>query len=252
MSSEIVHFENYEIQIERKSKCRSVTVFMAPKRPIIVRTGLKTSHYFILSFLKSKIGWIEKNLKRIKEIENQYPEKRIREDEVFPFRGVDYALRVVITPGKKYFISLPEMNAERTMLLHVPLKEWHALSKKLEYENQIHTLRVFYKRESSRFLIERVNYLSQQMELYPSQIKFREQKSRWGSCSTNKIINLNWRLIIFSDEIIDYVLIHELAHLQHLNHSESFWSLVKKFCPQYKEISKRLKRSQGLTGFLDL
>lgn len=248
MFTETILFENHEIQVERKANRRSVTIFLAPKKPIVVRAGLKTPEFFILNFLKSKQTWIEKNLKKFKEIENQFPEKRIKETEVFPFRGIDYSLKVVITPGKKHFVSL----AEKNILLHVPINEWNALSKKLEYENQIHVLREFYKREAIQYLATRTNFWAKEMQLMPSQVKFREQKRRWGSCSAQKIINLNWKLILFADEIIDYVLIHELSHLRHLDHSANFWGLVEQHCPDYKKISTMLKKSQALTEFLEL
>lgn len=245
---ETIQFENHEVQIERKANRRSVTIFLAPKKPITVRAGLRTPDFFILNFLKIKQSWIEKNLRKFKEIENKFPEKRIKETEVFPFRGIDRTLKVVITPGKKYFVSL----AEHHILLHVPINEWNALSKQLEYENQIHALRDFYKREAVQFLHQRTLHWAQLMGLMPSQIKFREQKRRWGSCSARRVINLNWKLILFKDEIIDYVLIHELSHIQHLDHSDNFWSLVGSFCPEYKRVSKELKNNQSLTEFLEL
>ncbi|MCK6598600.1 MAG: M48 family metallopeptidase [Bdellovibrionaceae bacterium] len=244
---EFLQFENLEIKVERKSHRRSVTILLAPKKPIIVRAGLKTPPSFILSFIKSKQSWIEKNLENFKKIESQFPEKKIKEAEVFPFRGHERQLRVVITPGKKYFVSLVESH----LLLHVPINEWNALSKQLEYENQLHALRDFYKREAMSYLSERIAYWAREMSLFPSAVKFREQKKRWGSCSARKIINLNWKLILFSDELTDYVLIHELAHLQHLDHSADFWNLVQRYCPNYKKQNQALKNTQALTDFLN-
>ncbi|MNY56359.1 WLM domain protein [compost metagenome] len=88
------------------------------------------------------------------------------------------------------------------------------------------------------------------MNLHPSQVKFREQRTRWGSCSSRKVINLNWRLIVFDAAIIDYVIVHELAHIQHMDHSGRFWGLVEKYVENYQELMRSLKESQPLVEFL--
>jgi predicted metal-dependent hydrolase len=71
--------------------------------------------------------------------------------------------------------------------------------------------------------------------------RLKDQKTRWGSCSSLGNINLNWRLIQAPDWVIDYVVIHELAHLHELNHSPSFWSIVGRYCPNYGEAKNWLK-----------
>jgi len=72
-------------------------------------------------------------------------------------------------------------------------------------------------------------------------VSVRKQKSRWGSCSSKGTISLNDRLIEHREEVIDYVIIHELSHLVHMNHSPKFWALVQKHCPNYKLLKRQLK-----------
>ena len=72
------------------------------------------------------------------------------------------------------------------------------------------------------------------MSLSANKITVKRQKSRWGSCSSLKNINLNYHLIKAPLSVIDYVIIHEFAHLVHMNHSSRFWELVKSYCPDYK------------------
>lgn len=71
---------------------------------------------------------------------------------------------------------------------------------------------------------------SKRMELVPSRVDLREVRSRWGSCTRKGRIMLSWRLVMTPPEIRDYVVIHELAHLQHFDHSAAFWGLVDRFC----------------------
>ena len=79
------------------------------------------------------------------------------------------------------------------------------------------------------------------MSLYPSNLKFRNNKGRWGSCSYKNSISLNINLMKFPLSVIEYVIIHELAHIKHKNHSKFFWDLVEVFCPKYKDEEVLLK-----------
>lgn len=194
----------------------------------------------------AKKDWIEKNFAKFSELAEKFPDKKIKAYETFPFMGKDRNLKVVITLHKKPFVSVTEEN----LLLHIPRNDWSANSLISEHPTALKEIRHFYKRESVQFLSDRLKFWSQQMGLQPSQVKFREQRTRWGSCSSKKIINLNWRLIVFAQEIIDYVIVHELAHLQHMDHSQRFWSLVEAHIPEYKSIMKTLKESQYLVEFL--
>lgn len=72
-------------------------------------------------------------------------------------------------------------------------------------------------------------------------VSIRNQRSRWGSCSSDGNLNFNCKLLCVRDELVDYVIVHELCHLQEMNHSKKFWSLVSETMPNYKELRKELK-----------
>jgi predicted metal-dependent hydrolase len=73
------------------------------------------------------------------------------------------------------------------------------------------------------------------------EIQVRNQRTRWGSCSTTGTLGLNWRLMMAPPRIIDYVVIHELAHLRESNHSNAFWSIVAEYAPNYEDHAKWLR-----------
>jgi len=100
----------------------------------------------------------------------------------------------------------------------------------------------FLKRTARSYLLPRVQQLAETMQTQPKQIRLKETKTRWGSCSSKGNLNFNWRLVHFPTKIIDYVVIHELAHLTHLDHSAAFWNLVGKFDPEYPKHRGWLKR----------
>lgn len=83
--------------------------------------------------------------------------------------------------------------------------------------------------------------LIQKTKLVPNKIRIRNIKYAWGSCSSNKNITINLKLVDKSDEEIKYVVLHELCHLKYMNHSNEFWNLVGKYMPNYKEVRKKLK-----------
>jgi predicted metal-dependent hydrolase len=74
-------------------------------------------------------------------------------------------------------------------------------------------------------------------------MSIREQKTRWGSCSKKGNLNFNWKLIMSPPWVIDYVVIHEICHLRHLNHSKEYWALVEYYMPEYKSAREWLKKN---------
>ena len=99
----------------------------------------------------------------------------------------------------------------------------------------------WYRQEAWDHLRTRVAEFGRVMGVQPRQLKLSNAKKRWGSCSGKRSINLNWRLITLDDRLIDYVIVHELAHLVELNHSADFWRVVEGVFPDHRELRRRLR-----------
>lgn len=110
----------------------------------------------------------------------------------------------------------------------------------------INQLEVWLKKEAVQIIGERVIVASEAMEFNPQKVSFRAQKTRWGSCTSKGHISLNWKLIFAPVEVIDYVIIHELSHLKHMNHSSAFWEQVRLFSPDYEQHRKWLNKHSHL------
>ncbi len=93
-------------------------------------------------------------------------------------------------------------------------------------------------------LVSRLESISKITGLKYKTVRFGFMKSKWGSCRSDKTITLNYHLLDLSDELMNYVIIHELAHTKHLNHSPKFWALVEKFAPVYKQLRKEVKQAK--------
>lgn len=176
----------------------------------------KVSNIFIEKLLLDKEKWIRKQLLKLSQ---NTPQKINLEDELLLF-------------GEVYNIDVEDAYYLRQKLNRL---------RKNSKTNILKCYDDFYKQFSSEYLIPRVEYFSNKMDLKFSAIKFRKMKSRWGSCSSQRVITLNSELIKVKKELIDYVIVHELAHLVHMNHSKEFHLLVESYLPSSKTLRTELK-----------
>jgi hypothetical protein len=238
-------FRQWSVVLERKPFRRTITIALKPGSPIKVRSNIKTPMHKIEEFLLEKERWIEKHMREFAHLAEKFPEKKLAQAETFPFLGEHLSLRLVKTPLQQVFFS----RHEKFLQMHLPESSWSEITEE-ELQNYFPKLLKFYQREAEKLIKTRIQIWSQQMQLFPKALKFRNQKTRWGSCTSRGSIQINWRLIGAPVEVIDYILIHELSHLKHMDHSQDFWSLVEQHCPQYQESEKWLKENHALLDFL--
>lgn len=99
----------------------------------------------------------------------------------------------------------------------------------------------FYKEKAGDYINFLVDKFSKKMQLYPTKVSFRKNKRTWGTCNSKNELRFNFLLMKYPLEIIEYVVIHELAHIKHKNHSKDFWGLVEIYCKDYKSREKLFK-----------
>ena len=103
-----------------------------------------------------------------------------------------------------------------------------------------------HKRLAAQVLEQKAAFFAQKMGVDYGRISIRDQKTRWGSCSVKGNLNFNWRLILAPEQVLDYVVVHELAHRKEMNHSKKFWNLVEAVLPDYKSRRGWLKENGDL------
>ncbi len=101
----------------------------------------------------------------------------------------------------------------------------------------------WYKERALEIIAERVKQYAQQYNFIPKQVKISSAKTRWGSCGPNGTLNFTWRLVMAPLDVIDYVVVHELAHLRVKDHSSKFWKVVESIYPEYKKQRKWLREN---------
>jgi len=118
----------------------------------------------------------------------------------------------------------------------------HAISEE-KSNPQLAYLEKKYRQAAKQYIYERVEYYLPQTGGFYSSIRIGDQKTRWGSCSSNKTLSFSWRLMLAPPRVLDYVVIHELCHLTYMNHSKEFWAKVASIDPDYKEHRRWLKEN---------
>ena len=115
-----------------------------------------------------------------------------------------------------------------------------------DYEYRREQLEKWYRREAAAVFEEKAEEFATRLHVSFQDIRIKDQKSRWGSCSSKRNMNFNWRLLMAPEPVCDYVIIHELCHLIHMNHSADFWNLVESICPDYRQYKKWLREKGKL------
>lgn len=204
-----------------------------------ITAPLRASFVDVEKALLEKQHWILTKLDKLIESTQQAQAlQTLKTGSVLPYRGG--SLSLVITGEIQ---SEPVSLIENKLYLHVPLDA--------SQETIQNHLRAWYKEKADSHLKMRVFEIATQMDLSYSRYQLSQARHQWGSCTIDRQIRLNWRLICCGPSFIDYVIIHELAHTKMMDHSPRFWALVSKYCPNYKQIQKDIRRiSTSILNFL--
>lgn len=212
-----------EVTIVR-SKRKTVSLEVTKNAEVVVRAPLRASDTFIQTFIQKHLDWIEKQKKEMSA--KKVGAKEFVDGEMFLFLGKQYRLSRIY--DKKYQ-GVTLIKDEGVMCLGCAVSD----PKKVFEE--------WYKKRAHELIISRVHELAAGHGFVFNAIRITSAKTRWGSCSGKKNLSFSWRLMMAPAEVIDYVIVHELTHLRHMNHSKRFWVGVEKLCPRYKEYKKWLR-----------
>ncbi len=181
-------------------------------------------------FIEEKRPWIERTLRRMREAEAEQPPARLEDGGEVPLLGERLELRVHVEPAR----TRPHVR-RRGDALHVFVSSSgpEALRDALER---------WYRRLARVEIEPRLDAATARAGTRYAGLQIRGQRTRWASCSSSGAMSFNWRLLLAPAEIVDYVVEHEVAHLEIHDHSERFWSLLGSRCPDYREHEAWLRR----------
>lgn len=230
---EITQIENQSVEIWRRPYQRSMNLTVRPDGRVRVTCGRRMRLAEIARFVRESQPFIRKRMLENEALRAKYPEKTFISGECFLFFGSRLPLDVIWTWRER--IELKAFGDRIEML--APLKSG-ASERRSAFQS-------WFRREARPHLNKRVVTLAAAMSLFPRQVTIRGQTTRWGSCSQTGTLSLNWKLLCAPAEIIDYVVVHELAHLEHLDHSPAFWDLVGRFHPEWKKSRRWLREHEA-------
>ena len=185
-------------------------------------------------------------------------------DKVF-FNGIEIKYKIVKKPIKNLYLEVkdgfvevrcnrfvPKLHIEKFILKHaghiiqkLQNKEFFYLFG-TKYDKNAMDVKEIFKEKLPPVVLKYVKIYSQKMNLHPSKISFRFNKTRWGSCSAKNALNFNYYLAQIPEVLIEYVVVHELAHIRHKNHSKDFWAEVEKYLPDVTKRRKDLRTFEKL------
>lgn len=206
-----------EVQIKRSYR-KTVTLKINEKGEVFVLCPLKYSLKNINKLLLEKQAWITKHLQLIQQKQLQYTNY--------------YNYNKVMFLGESYDIN-PNNSVIEIGENKIKLRKNADIKK---------TLKQWLIKQANSVILSTLDQISDYTHINYKTAKIISARKKWGSCDNLKNINLNFRLIMLPIEAIEYVCIHELSHIKHMNHSTEFWNNVKNFMPNYKQIENLIKK----------
>ncbi|WP_049922584.1 M48 family metallopeptidase [Halopiger djelfimassiliensis] len=182
--------------------------------------------------LKENAAWVVDQQRKYDTYREQVPDRTFEAGECFPFLGQDREL--VIESRRKHEVDEDSIRLRKSAVEQSSVKQ---------------VLENFYRSRARDYLTDRTDHYAERMSVKYEKLELRNQRTRWGSCSTGGTISLNWRLVMAPPDVVDYLVVHELAHLIEQHHGREFWQLVGEHSPNYKEKAEWLERNSAKLVF---
>lgn len=213
------------------SKRKTMSIRISPDGDIKIAVPARMSEKAVIDWVSSKSDWIVKKLIEIEKMKCNIVSKKFDQGELFLYLGFEYPLHLDIDYKlKKPFVYLYtdrltiSTPSNDTVLIKTAMESW-------------------YRYMAYKYIRSRIEYYQPIIGISPNKIKIKEQKTRWGSCSSKGNLNFNWKVIMAPAGVLDYIIVHEMCHLIHLNHSKDYWKLVSSIMPNYKVLKDWLKKN---------
>lgn len=222
---------SYIVKRSRKRR-KTISLQVGRSAELIVSAPYFTPEVEINRFVQEKQNWIEKTIQKQKTAFIHSKQINFVSGEFFYYLGIPYPLEVffqqnlpagLVFWGNRFYLNCADGSEKRRNYFIA-----------------------WYKTKFREYITRRVDDFSNQLKLWPRNIKITSAQTRWGSCSEDNNLAFSWRLMMALPVVIDYVVIHELMHIKEKNHSAAFWKLVATIAPQYKTHRRWLKENASI------
>lgn len=220
-----MNLNGLNINIIRSARRKSMHVIIERDGSVSAQVPDTLDDERIFSILKSKEYEIFKKLNNWKELNHERIERQFVSGQSFLYLGKNYNLQIIEDQTEDLILK-----GGRFLLSNKVKSPREALVK-------------FYKRQAQIKITERLSIYKDSVNRLPEKVGLRELPTRWASCTPSGSIYFNWRCVMAPVVVLDYLIIHELVHLEYPNHSRAFWDKVSAICPNYQEQEKWLKKN---------
>jgi hypothetical protein len=240
---------NYQLV---RSKRRKTLGLQVKCGRVIVRAPSTLSEEYISLFIKEKAVWLKA---KIAEQLSKPQSCHFNQGSTLLYLGKPAKINISLVKRPNVFLtnqSLPSADKQykkpETNILNVDVNQqiYGSFSDNLQKSYYVQKqLNKFFKFQAQHLISERLTVISNKIRLTPKKVTVRKYRARWGSCNSRGEVSFNYLLMMTPLFVIDYVIVHELCHLVHLNHSQHFWQLVAQHFPEYKTAKQWLKNNQS-------
>lgn len=224
--------KNIEFDV-RYSNRKTLTIEVEPTGDVNVIAPIGTTNEKIISKVKSKAVWIVQKQYEVRNINVNKINREPVNGESYLYLGRNYTLQLIIDE----LIKEIDVRLFRGKFLVITYTK--------DEEKIKASLEKWYREKALQKIKERVKYYTHYFNKIPKDIKVKEQKKRWASCTSKDELLFNWRCVMAPSNILDYIIVHEMCHMYYKNHSKEFWNMVSGIMPDYD--SRRLwLRNNGI------
>jgi hypothetical protein len=214
----------------RKNR-QSVGIYLDSSGHLQVVAPKNLSDAAVVAVLEEKWESILKTQQEVRALASGPPPRAFSSGEFFHYLGHSYPIKIMVVAGQKRdCVELEENKLLITVADEDPARVRQAL-------------RRFYYQRCKALVEERIRHYQDYFKVRPRGICINDNPAVWGTCNGQRQLTFNWKLAMAPTEVIDYIVVHELCHMTHLNHDRSFWRLVGKLLPDYKARQDWLQQS---------
>ncbi|NLP40776.1 MAG: M48 family metallopeptidase [Veillonellaceae bacterium] len=213
---------NFTYTLAYSERRKTICLKVVKPEVIEVIVPKKNLNFDVEIILRKKFDWLKKHSDALRTIAETSLNSAIYDGASILFLGQPYILKIIQTVAE-CCVTLNDNLILVKLPANLPMES-----------NCTAVLESWYKKNAADILIDKTRYWSTRLGVSPTKINIKNQKTRWGSCSSRGSLNYNWRIVMAPPAVINYLVIHELSHLIVPNHSGDFWKLVEKHCPNFK------------------
>ena len=224
------HTIAYSLRYSAQARKRRIKVGAAGVEVVVPRT---TPADLAHRFVAEHADWVSKQLARMREIGSV--RKQFQQEPVpnrLCFQGQELRIQVTSELSERTYSRVVRSGSCLTIVLPVG-----------QDVDPAWVLESWLRKQARAIFESCVKLRSAEMRVKPERLFVMSQRTRWGGCSAKRNLSLNWRLVMAPRDVLDYVVVHELAHLREFNHSQKYWLLVRSFCPEFERHKRWLKEN---------